>query len=33
MYTLNIGVARCDNIVELKTQDDWVGIELCDASY
>ena len=30
MYTLNIGVARCDNIVELKTQDDWVGIELLE---
>jgi hypothetical protein len=26
-------VDRCDNICGIETQDDWVGIELGDASY
>jgi hypothetical protein len=33
MYIINIMVDRCDNICGFETQDDWVGIELGDASY
>jgi hypothetical protein len=32
-YIINIVVDRCDNICGIETQDDWVGIELGDASY
>ena len=33
MYIINIVVDRCDNICGFQTHDDWVGIELGDASY
>ena len=33
MYIINIVVDRCDNICGFQTLDDWVGIELGDASY
>jgi hypothetical protein len=33
MYIINIVVDRCDNICGIETQDDWVRIELWDASY
>jgi hypothetical protein len=33
MYIINFVVDRCENICELETQDDWVGIKLWDASY
>jgi hypothetical protein len=28
MYIMNIVGNRCENIVEIETQDDWVGIKL-----
>jgi len=30
---MNIMGNRCENIVEIKTHNDWVGIKLWDASY
>jgi hypothetical protein len=33
MYIINIVVDRCDNICGIEIQDDWVDIELWDASY
>jgi hypothetical protein len=33
IYIINIVVDRCDNICGFETKDDWVGIELGDASY
>ena len=32
-YIMNIVGNRCENIVEIETQDDWVGIKLWNASY
>jgi hypothetical protein len=33
MYIINIVVDMYDNICGIETQDDWVEIELWDASY
>jgi len=30
---MNIVGNRCENIVKIKTQNDWVGIKLWNASY
>jgi hypothetical protein len=33
MYIINIVVDMYDDVCEIETQDDWVGIELGDAGY